>query len=340
MKMKKPDVTVQQAYTFTVDAVRKYSGSKALNSYKWITMTAVLLMMVVFTACGKTKNPVFLPEREDIISISVSDGEKVAFSPNTEGEATAFIDAFYAILSDMKISNKESVTDAPVNQDYIEISLNCDDKVTTLFYYKDNNTEYVEQPYQGIYIPKSSLEEKITELYRIAEQNPPVTVTFQAIVLECLETSILAEPVEGSTELNSADQFSVPNTEGIQFQAGDVIEIAYDGSILETYPAQLGEVSGITLIEQAKTDAMWDKIPMVMVNDKLYYDTGKESSVEGRCGNMDGQITSTVDGTETPTENNQSNFGTGFGYQYGSEENTIEIFMNEKWIVFAYREET
>lgn len=305
-----------------------------------ITMIAILLIMVVFTACGKTKNPVFLPEREDIISIGVSDGEKTAFSPNTEGEAAAFIDAFYAILSDMEISNKESVTDAPVNQDYIEISLNCDDKVTTLFYYKDKDTEYVEQPYQGIYIPKSSLEEKITELYRIAEQNPPVTVTFQAIVLECSETSILAEPVEGSTELNSADQFSVPNTEGIQFQTGDVIEIAYDGSILETYPAQLGEVYSITLIEQAKTDSMWDKIPMVMINDKLYYDTGKESSVVGRCGNMDGQITSTVDGTETPTENNQSNFGTGFGYQYGSEENTIEIFMNEKWIVFAYREET
>lgn len=233
---------------------------------KVITMIAVLLIMVVFTACGKTKNPVFLPEREDIISIGVSDGEKAAFSPNTEGEATAFIDAFYAILSDMEISNKESVTDAPVNQDYIEISLNCDDKVTTLFYYKDKNIEYVEQPYQGIYIPKSSLEEKITELYRIAEQNP-VTVTFQAIVLECSETSILAEPVKGSIELDSADQFSVPNTEGIQFQAGDVIEIAYDGSILETYPAQLGEVSSITLIEQAKTDSMWDKIPMVMIND-------------------------------------------------------------------------
>lgn len=196
---------------------------------------------------------------------------------------------------------------------------------------------------QPINTPKSPSEEKITEMYRngtLADQDSLTAVTFQAIVLECSETSILAEPVEGSIELDSADQFSVPNTEGMQFQAGDVLEIAYDGSILETYPAQLGKVSSITLIEQAKTDSMWDKIPMVMINDKLYYDTGKESSVEGRCGNMDGQITSTVDGTETPTENNQSNFGTGFGYQYGSEENTIEIFMNEKWIVFAYREET
>ena len=40
----------------------------------------------------------------------------------------------------------------------------------------------------------------------------------------------------------------------------------------------------------------WDKIPMVMVDGKLYYDTGKESTISGRCGVMDGEITSTVDG--------------------------------------------
>ncbi len=298
-----------------------------------------VLMICIFAACGKTTNPVYLPEQEDIISIGVSDGEKTAFSPNTEEEATAYIDALYAILSDMKLSNRESITDTPVNQDYITISLNCADNTTTLFYYKDNGTEYVEQPYQGIYIPKSSLEEKITELFALSEQNPPVTVTFQATVLECSKQSVLVEPVEGSSELNSADQITLPNIEGTDFQAGDVIEVHYNGSIMETYPAQLGEVYAITLIEQANTDTMWDKIPMVMVNDKLYYDTGKESALEARCGNMDGQITSTVDGTQTPTENNQSNFGAGFGYQYGSEENTIEIYMNEKWIVFEYRKD-
>ena len=52
----------------------------------------------------------------------------------------------------------------------------------------------------------------------------------------------------------------------------------------------------------------WDKIPMVMVDGKLYYDTGKESTISGRCGVMDGA------------------------------DNTIEIFMNEKWIVFEQRE--
>lgn len=93
------------------------------------------------------------------------------------------------------------------------------------------------------------------------------------------------------------------------------------------------------LPEQEEADAMYDRIPMVRVNGKLYYDTGKESTVEGRCGNMDGEITSTVDGTEIPTEDNQSNFGSGFGYQYGADD-TIEIYRNEKWVVFEYREES
>ncbi len=55
--------------------------------------------------------------------------------------------------------------------------------------------------------------------------------------------------------------------------------------------------------------------------------------MDARCGTMDGEITSTVDGTEIPTEDNQSNFGSGFGYQYGADD-TIEIYMNEKWFVF------
>ena len=69
---------------------------------------------------------------------------------------------------------------------------------------------------------------------------------------------------------------------------------------------------------------------MVRIDGKLYYDTGRESIMDARCGTMDGEITSTVDGTEIPTEDNQSNFGSGFGYQYGADD-TIEIYMNEKW---------
>ncbi|MEA5083499.1 MAG: hypothetical protein VB018_05005 [Lachnospiraceae bacterium] len=62
----------------------------------------------------------------------------------------------------------------------------------------------------------------------------------------------------------------------------------------------------------------------------MYYDTGKESNIIGRCGVMDGEITSTVGEIQIPTEDNQSNFGTGYHYQFGSD-NTLEIYMNDKW---------
>ncbi|MCD8130729.1 MAG: hypothetical protein LUE16_05540 [Lachnospiraceae bacterium] len=58
--------------------------------------------------------------------------------------------------------------------------------------------------------------------------------------------------------------------------------------------------------------------PLVMVNGSLYCSTGKESTMTARCGMMDGEITSSVESTEIPSEDNQSNFGTGYGYQYGS----------------------
>ena len=117
-----------------------------------------------------------------------------------------------------------------------------------------------------------------------------------------------------------------------QPNVGDIIKIAYNGEIAESYPAQITEVYGIKVVKEAE---QWDLIPMVMVNGELYIDTGHESTVEARCGVMDGEITSEVDGSEKPTKDNQSNFGTGYGYQYGSQEGIIEINMNEKWWVFA-----
>lgn len=75
-----------------------------------------------------------------------------------------------------------------------------------------------------------------------------------------------------------------------------------------------------------------DLPPMVMVNNKLYMDTGKIAEMK-KCGTWDGEITSQVASNQKPTENNQSNFGVGFGYQYGGEEG-IDVYMNDKWYVF------
>ena len=161
---------------------------------------------------------------------------------------------------------------------------------------------------------------------------------FRAEILEIHGGHYLVKPVEGSWELNSADRIEVPIRNAHpspEPEIGDVIEIEYSGEILETYPARIADVYGIKVIKQTET---WDLIPMVMVNGTLYLDTGHESKIEARCGVMDGEITSQVDGSKQPTVDDQSNFGTGYGYQYGATEGTIELFMNGKWWIFATEE--
>ena len=73
---------------------------------------------------------------------------------------------------------------------------------------------------------------------------------------------------------------------------------------------------------------------LVMVNGELYYNTEKESSMTYRCGTMDGEITSMVNQDEIPKEDGQSNFGTGYGYQFGVQNGQIELNIDNKWIVF------
>ena len=123
---------------------------------------------------------------------------------------------------------------------------------------------------------------------------------FQAEILEDHNGYYLVKPVEGSWELNSADRIEVPIRNAHpspEPEIGDVIEIEYSGEILETYPARIADVYGIKVIKQTET---WDLIPMVMVNGTLYLDTGHESKIEARCGVMDGEITSQVDGNKQP----------------------------------------
>ena len=78
------------------------------------------------------------------------------------------------------------------------------------------------------------------------------TVTFQAIILEIQDGCYLVEPVEGSAELKSADQITIPMTNmnpSPEPEVGDVLEIEYDGTIAESYPAQITKVYSIRVVE-------------------------------------------------------------------------------------------
>ncbi len=71
-------------------------------------------------------------------------------------------------------------------------------------------------------------------------------VTFNAVVIENNGTSLMINPVEGSSELNSSDKIvvRVPVDNATlkdlsEFTVGTIVKITYNGMIMESYPAQI-----------------------------------------------------------------------------------------------------
>ena len=134
---------------------------------KYMLLSISIIMCILLSACGASAkaDPIVLPATEDIISISVSDDNATATC--TDGEQ---IREIMSILMDMESTSKSSVNDSPNIDEYVKIDFNCsDDTVTTIFFYEDSGTQYVEQPYQGIYIPAPALNTIISDLLSEAD---------------------------------------------------------------------------------------------------------------------------------------------------------------------------
>lgn len=95
------------------------------------------------------------------------------------------------------------------------------------------------------------------------------------------------------------------------------------------------EETGEPVVEvtSAPGPAPSDRIPMVMVGGVLYLDTGRESDITARCGVMDGEISSSVDASEIPTQDDESNFGSGYGYQFVTAD-SIDVCIDGSWCRF------
>ncbi|ERT62636.1 hypothetical protein [Peptoniphilus sp. BV3AC2] len=72
--------------------------------------------------------------------------------------------------------------------------------------------------------------------------------------------------------------------------------------------------------------------PMVKVDGTTYTDTGYENAMV-TCGTADGEIKTSVDGKSMPENNDESNFGTGYGYQVW-EKGYINVEIEGRWILF------
>ena len=75
--------------------------------------------------------------------------------------------------------------------------------------------------------------------------------TIVAVITEIQNGTLLVRPVDGSWELSSSDSFSIPIQHmpaSPEPRVGDMLQIKYNGYILETYPASLGEIYSIEVV--------------------------------------------------------------------------------------------
>lgn len=173
---------------------------------------------------------------------------------------------------------------------------------------------------------------------------------FSAYVHEIHDTYILVTPIKTTTGVNISCLISI-DLKHISDDSlptlGDTYEITYDGLILETYPAQLHEIYemkrvsvGSKIYDVEHTESSIGVVrPSVMIQGIVYYDTGRISDLENRDDVIHGTITSTIDSSKMPRENDQSNFGVDFRYQIYSELNRVELLLDDnQWHVFECKE--
>ena len=108
-------------------------------------------------------------------------------------------------------------------------------------------------------------------------------------------------------------------------------DISASGILQQMAAQAFQDISSLGVLQNettqySTTQCTPDYPAMIMVKDVLYQDSGKIST-ELRCGMMDGSITSVAEGV--PTENDQSNFRAGIGYQYGMD--SIEVLIDDEW---------
>ena len=94
-----------------------------------------------------------------------------------------------------------------------------------------------------------------SESYR--KKKAAETYKMTGTVLEITNGTMVVEPLEGEDELSSSDKFVVSMEHmnaSPEPKVGDIIEVTYNGDIEESYPARLGGVTYISVVDSASDD--------------------------------------------------------------------------------------
>lgn len=83
---------------------------------------------------------------------------------------------------------------------------------------------------------------------------------------------------------------------------------------------------------------LYDRRPMVMIEGRIYLDTGKEISETIGAAEIDGEISSSVAGSEVPTQNATGNFDC-VGAKYALYQEGIALDLDGRWFFFEPEED-
>ena len=112
---------------------------------------------------------------------------------------------------------------------------------------------------QGLF----GFEEIYNEKYNNESNN--MEATLKAVVIKVSENHLLAMGIENNTELYSIGS---GNFKDIKFEKGQEILVYFNGSIMESYPAQIGNVGKIEIIKDKSDIEIPDNIIRFCYNTK------------------------------------------------------------------------
>lgn len=114
---------------------------------KLITLVLVMVCVLGLVDCGKQIEPIALPAVNEIDSIDITtfDGSQISYSDKK------WIEQFITVINQSEATCRESIQDVPNVDVFGKVDISNNGKVTTIFYYVDDEQFCIEQPYQGIY---------------------------------------------------------------------------------------------------------------------------------------------------------------------------------------------
>ena len=97
------------------------------------------------------------------------------------------------------------------------------------------------------------------------EENDNMNATINAVVVKVNENNLLAMGIENGTDLYSV---GLKGAKNIKFEKGQEILIYFNGDVMESYPAQLGNIGKIEIIKEKGDIQIPDNIMRFCYNSK------------------------------------------------------------------------